>query len=74
MENHIIVNHNDSLLLQKNSIITNVVELQNGKELLSFFDDHEWYEVVNKIYLNISVTIAAVVIASARIHMQINNQ
>nr|YP_009739470.1 DNA polymerase [Tricholoma saponaceum]QIC20314.1 DNA polymerase [Tricholoma saponaceum] len=69
MENHKIVNHNEFLLLQQKKIITNIVELQNDKELLSFFDDHDWSEEEGKTYLNISVPIFAAIIVSSRIHM-----
>lgn len=68
-EKHIILNSNESLLLQSNKTVTNVNDLKNGKELISFFDDHDWNEEINKKSLNISVSIAAAVTASARIHM-----
>jgi len=37
MENHIIVNHKESLSYHKNKIITNVIDLQKDKKLISFF-------------------------------------
>jgi hypothetical protein len=68
VENHIILNHNESLLLQQKKIITNIVELQNDKELLSFFDEHDWSEEEGKTSLNISVPVSAAVTSYARIH------
>lgn len=69
VENHIILNNKDSLLFINKKVVTNVIDLQNGKELISFFDSHDWNEEQNKKSLNISVSIAAAVTASARIHM-----
>jgi hypothetical protein len=40
-ENHLIINSKDSLEFQNNNIITNVVDLQNGRELVSFFEENE---------------------------------
>lgn len=69
IENHVIANEKDSLFIQKNKIVTNVIDLNNGKELISFFDSHNWDQERDKKSLNISVPVAAAVTASARIHM-----
>jgi hypothetical protein len=69
MENHIIVNNTDSLQFRANKVITNILDLNNGKELISFFDQKDYEIELKKKSLNISVPIAAAVTASARIHM-----
>lgn len=68
-ENHLIINSKDSLEFINNNIITNVVDLKNGRELISFFEENEWSEAEKKKSLNISVVISSAVTASARIHM-----
>ena len=37
-ENHMIINNQDALNLYSNKTITNVIDLRNGKELISFFN------------------------------------
>jgi hypothetical protein len=69
MENHIIVNNNESLKFRSNKVITNILDLNNGKELISFFEEKDYSSELEKKTLNISVPIAAAVTASARIHM-----
>jgi hypothetical protein len=68
-ENHLIINSKDFLEFQNNNIITNVVDLKNGRELISFFEENEWNEAESKKSLNISVVISSAVTSSARIHM-----
>jgi hypothetical protein len=55
--------------LNSQGVVTNVIDLLNGKDLVSFFDDHDWSEEFGKKSLNISVPISAAVTACARIHM-----
>lgn len=69
MENHLILNSEKSLLIQNEKIVTNVIDLQNGKELISFFDEHNWSEEKEKKTLNISVAISAAITAAGRIYM-----
>ena len=69
MENHIIVNHKESLSYHKNKIITNVIDLQKDKKLISFFWWGWLVGGIRKKSLNMFVTVAAAVTASARIHM-----
>jgi DNA polymerase type B, organellar and viral len=68
-ENHLIINSKDSLDFQNKNLITNVIDLKNGRELISFFEENEWSDEVSKKSLNISVSVSAAVTASARIHM-----
>jgi hypothetical protein len=67
MENHKIVDSVESLKLQKNYNVTNVVTFKNGKELISFFDVKVNNENYSKI--NISIPISTAVTSYARIHM-----
>nr|QWO71395.1 DNA polymerase [Termitomyces sp. K1Ag] len=69
MENHIITSEKDSLLIINKKIVTNIIDLKNGKELISFFDSQDWDQEKAKKSLNISVPIAAAVTAAARIYM-----
>jgi len=41
MESHVIITNEETLKLNTQRVITNVIDLKNGKELVSFFDDHE---------------------------------
>lgn len=66
VENHLIIDSKDVLSFE--GTITNVLDLKNGKELISFFDDRNWSEESKKS-LNISISISAAVTASARVHM-----
>lgn len=38
MEEHVIISENKSLEIYKNNIVTNIINLKNGKELISFFE------------------------------------
>jgi len=69
METHLIVVSAETLKLNATKVITNVVDLKNGNELISFFDTHNWEDKTKKKTLNISIPIAAAVTACARIHM-----
>lgn len=40
-EKHLIIDNKDFLEFQNNNIITNVVDLKNGRELISFFEENE---------------------------------
>jgi len=37
VENHIIISNSESLKYHNSKTITNVIDLENGKELISFF-------------------------------------
>lgn len=41
IENHMILSSIESLKVHNKKIITNVIDLQNGKELISFFDNKD---------------------------------
>jgi hypothetical protein len=69
MESHLIITNEETLKVQNQRVVTNIIDLRNGKELISFFDDNEWNEEGEKKSLNISVSISAAVTAYARIHM-----
>ena len=69
METHFIVANEENLKLNEVKVITNVVDLKKGKELVSFFDTNDWNKETTKKSLNISVPISAAVTACARIHM-----
>jgi hypothetical protein len=71
-ENHIIVSNEKALKTYNKIDVTNVVDLKNGKELLSYFIIPSDCEASNDNEYNIkdnSVVISSVVTASARIHM-----
>lgn len=67
METHLIVASEETLKLNAVRVITNVVDLKNGNELVSFFDTHNWDDETKKKSFNISVPIATIV--TARIYM-----
>lgn len=68
MENHLIILNKELNKYYNNKTITNVIDLKNGKELISFFDEVEWSEKI-KNNLNISIPISASTSAYSRIHM-----
>lgn len=68
IENHKIVNSQQALSIYAKYRVQNSINLQNGKELISFFDDFNTSDF-KKVNLNISIPISLVVTASARIHM-----
>jgi hypothetical protein len=41
MESHLIVSNEETLELNSQGVVTNVIDLLNGKDLVSFFDDHD---------------------------------
>ncbi len=68
-ENHVIISSDKGKDFYSKFNITNILDLKNGKELISFFDlnlndDESHYNIKN-----ISVVVSSVVTASARIHM-----
>jgi hypothetical protein len=67
-EQHAIVTNTKALKLYPKINVTNILDLKNGKELISFFDlkpsDDFHYNIKN-----ISVVVSSMVTASARIHM-----
>ena len=69
IEKHSIITAEETLKLNDQRVITNVIDLNNGKELVSFFDNYDWNEETEKKNLNISVVISSAVTACARIHM-----
>nr|QWO71392.1 DNA polymerase [Arthromyces claviformis] len=76
-ENHLVISNKQANEFYSKYNITNVVDLKNGKELISFLDfdqqsqnnDIEHIDVENYKNKNISVVVSSVVTASARIHM-----
>jgi hypothetical protein len=42
MESLLILATEDTLKLNTQRVITNVIDLKNGKELVSFFYDYDW--------------------------------
>lgn len=66
-EQYLILNNDKATELYAKLNISNVLDLKNGKELISFYNDVSDEE--NNNIKNISVVISAVVTASARIHM-----
>ena len=68
MENHLILSKENAIKYYDKYEITDVVDLKNGKEIVSFFDNIESQDNNNKV-LNISIAISAAVTACGRIHM-----
>lgn len=70
-EKHLIISNDKSKDFCSKTNVTNVLDLKNGKELISFLDnpnlteDNENFSDIK----NISVVVSAIVTASARIHM-----
>lgn len=62
LETHEIINSDHLELYQKHTV-TNVINLGNGKELISYFTDRQ------SKYINISVAVAAAITSYGRIHM-----
>jgi hypothetical protein len=67
-ENHIITTSGKAIDFYTKFYITNVIALNNGKELISFFNLPTESEMDSNIK-NISVVVSSVVTASARIYM-----
>ena len=68
-ENHVIKTNEDALKLYTKKNITNIIDLRNGKELISFFNKSTELDEDNSDIKNISVVESAAVTAYARIHM-----
>ena len=64
MEKHVIIDNEDSIEFHLNHKVTNVLDLHNGKELVTYLDLNN-----EDINLNISIAISASVTAFARVHM-----
>lgn len=62
-EQHVIVSNDEALKYISKFEVSNVIDFQNGRELVSFFDPND------NENLNISVAISLAVTANARIHM-----
>jgi DNA polymerase type B, organellar and viral len=72
LEKHLIINKDDLLKYETDGkyVLTNSIHLNNGKELISFFELNEFLgENYSSKYKNISVPIASAVTAYARIEM-----
>jgi DNA polymerase elongation subunit (family B) len=72
VENHEIVEDTKSndFLLNKDYVVTNVVDLHNGKELISYFKKNDIKAIDDgSATKNISIAIASAVTAYARIKM-----
>lgn len=69
-EQHKIITNEKAKDLYSKINVTNVLDLKNGKELISFFNIPMDGESENDFYIkNISVVVSSMVTASARIHM-----
>jgi hypothetical protein len=68
-EQHLILNKDTAYEMYSKVDITNVLDLKNGKELISFFNPISDLEDNNFNIKNISIAISSIVTASARIHM-----
>lgn len=80
IEHHQIMTNEEAIKLYPKMDVTNILDLKNGKELISFFNlsykpnysnqsfDMEWIQENESDIKNISV-VSAIVTASARIHM-----
>jgi len=70
-ELHVILSNDKATDIYTKMNVTNVLDLKNGKEILTYYKDNsENSDIINNINIkNISVVVSAVVTASARIHM-----
>ena len=72
-ENHLIIYKDIANKFYNNINISNIVDLNNGKEFISFFDlmsnDVSDPEIESRNMKNISVVVSSVITASARIYM-----
>jgi len=66
METHIIMSEEDSIQFNLVHTLTELINLQNGKVMLSYSNEKENY---NNRTLNVSIPIFAAVTAYARMHM-----
>ena len=71
-EQHIILNNEKATEFYNNVEVTNVLDFNNGKELISFYNNpSEEYDDEDFDIKETSVVIASIITASARIHMSI---
>lgn len=68
-ENHLIIKKDSSVNYYSKFNVTNVIPLNNGKELISYFNYNEENDEEFINIKNISVVVSSIVTASARIHM-----
>lgn len=68
VEQHLILENSKAKEIYSKVDITNVLDLKNGKELISFYNSNLDSDTDYNIK-NISVAVSAIVTASARIHM-----
>jgi hypothetical protein len=70
-EQHLIVSNAKAMGLYDTHYVTNILDLKNGKELISFFHNDPKLSVPESEFdlKNVSVVVSAVVTASARIFM-----
>jgi|SRR5882672_552883 len=66
MESVQIVDEENSFKFTQNNLVSNIINLQNGKIIITYLDEKERY---NNRTLNISVPISAAVTSYSRIHM-----
>ena len=69
METHSVIDSNKSDEYNRKYIITDEIDLKNGKELISFFKDSGQFDNHKLSQKNSSISIALAVTAYARIHM-----
>lgn len=70
MENHVILNSDKAKEYHNKYVVTNVIDLGNNKELLSYFrPDNKFTENNKPSSKNTSIAVALAITAYARIHM-----
>ena len=69
METHSVIDSNKSDEYNRKYIVTDEIDLKNGKELISFFKDSGQFDNHKLYQKNSSISIALAVTAYARIHM-----
>ena len=70
LEKHKIIKSSDTFSIIKENTVTNVVDLDNNKELISYLDDdNKNDENINSFSLNISISVAASITALARLYI-----
>lgn len=69
-EQHIVISNEKALALYPNIKVTNILDLKNGKELISFFNKASESSAENDFDIkNISVVVYTMVTVAARTHM-----
>jgi hypothetical protein len=68
-EQHLILSNEEASRKYSKMNITNILDLKNGKEMISFFKESNDSSDLDYDIKNISVVVSSVVKASARIHM-----